>query len=124
MVKQIRIDLILIVGENALDLFDYLKVDELHGLSRTECIERIEIGGTYIDGMCNEFPTQQSEKKMYYLFINQGSFGINKSENFGLIFHESTHYFFRKYWNELQEKEEQLITETENLAIDICRIIF
>jgi hypothetical protein len=123
LVKHIRPDLILILGEKAVDLFDYFRVDELHSLTRAECIERISVGGTYIDGMCNEIP-ETTGKKAYYLFLNKSSFCENKSENFGLVFHESTHYHFRKYWDDLQEREEQLITESEILAIDICRIIF
>jgi hypothetical protein len=124
LVKQVRPDLTLILGENAIDLFDYLDVDYLHSLTRSECIERIAIGGTYIDGMCNEFPDQSDDSRKYYLFLNKNAFETNKNENFGLVFHESTHYHFRKYWDDLQEREEQLITESEILAIDICRIIF
>lgn len=125
LVKQVRADLILIIGENAVDLFDYFRVDTLHGLSRAECLERISMGGTYIDGMCNEIP-ETTGKKVYYLFLNQSAFNENDNviDNFGIIFHESAHYHFRKYWDDLQEKEEQLITESEILATDICRIIF
>lgn len=117
----IRPDLILIKSKSALYLFDYFKVDELHGLNKIDCIKRIKEGGTYIDGMCNEFPNDSSK---YYLFINENAFTNNLIIDFALIFHEATHYYFRKYWNELQEKEEELITETEKLAIEISKIIF
>jgi len=122
MVKMVRPDLILILGADALSLFDYFGVDELHGLNRNACIERIKAGGTYIDGMCNVIP-EGSGKVAYYLFINKKALSPIKVKNYALIFHEATHYCFSKYWNDLQEKEEELITEAENLGIDIYRTI-
>jgi hypothetical protein len=121
-VKMIRPDLVLIVGSDATSLFDYFEVDSLHGLTRENCLNRIKQGGTYIDGMCNEFPN--GTNKTYYLFLNQTAFTLNPAQNYSLVFHESTHYAFRKYWSELQDKEEELITEAENVAIDICRFLF
>ena len=120
LVKTIREDLVLIVGETAVDLFDCFNVTELHGTNLNDCIKRIEQGGTYIDGMCNEFPNQSDN---YYIFINASSLKDSILANFGLIFHESTHYYFRKFWDALQENEEQLITESERLAIEISKII-
>jgi hypothetical protein len=126
--KLVRMDLTLLVGTSALALFDYFDVDELHGLTRQGCIERIEEGGTYFDGFQNLYPDpKESGKYLYdkhYIFINSSAFTKNMSENFGLIFHESTHYQFSKYWNNLQEKEEEIITDAENLALDIIKIIF
>lgn len=121
--KLVRPDLVLLIGEKAIDLFDYFNLDQLHGLNRSDCLERIKEDGTYIDGMCNEIPEAKG-KKAYYLFLNKSAFSQNKTENFGLVFHESTHYSFRKYWDDLQNNEEQIITEAEILAIDICRLIF
>lgn len=123
--KVIRPDLTLILGETATDLFLHLGVQDLHGLNLKECKERINLGGSYIDGMCNEYPCEdKNQKKLYYLFLNESAWTELKVENFGLIFHEATHYFFRKYWNDLQNREEQLITEAEVLAIDIYKLIF
>jgi hypothetical protein len=119
--KLIRIDLTLLVGTSALSLFDYFEVDELHGLTRQACIDRIAQGGTYFDGMQNIYPQKTD---MYYLFINSSAFTENMSENFGLIFHESTHYQFEKFYDSLKENEEQLITDAEQLALDIIKIIF
>lgn len=121
-VKMVRPDLMFILGADATSLFDYFGVDELHGLNRNACIERIKAGGTYIDGMCNVIPKSDG-KVAYYLFINKKALSLIKVKNYALIFHEATHYCFSKYWNDLQEKEEELITEAENLGIDIYRII-
>jgi len=119
--KLVRIDLTLLVGTSALALFDYFEVDELHGLTRQGCIDRIAQGGTYFDGMQNLYPQTTD---MYYLFINSSALTKNMAENFGLIFHESMHYQFEKHWNNLQEKEEEIITDAEILALDIIKIIF
>ena len=118
--KQIRKDLTLLVGVNALSLFDYYGVDELHGLNKKDCLKRMKQGGTYFDGFQNLIPY---EKDQYYLFINNSSLTNNEVDNFGLIFHESTHYFFEKYYDSLKENEEQLITEAEIMAKEICKLI-
>jgi hypothetical protein len=118
--KQVRPDLTLLVGQNALSLFDYYGVNELHGLNKKDCIKRINEGGTYFDGFQNLIPY---EKDQYYLFINNSSLTENELDNFGLIFHESTHYQFEKYYDSLKENEEQLITDAEILAIEIANLI-
>lgn len=118
--KKVRPDLLLLVGENALSLFDYYGVDELHGLNKKDCIKRMNEGGTYFDGFQNLIPY---EKNQYYLFINNSSLTDNEVDNFGLIFHESTHYQFEKYYDSLKENEEQLITDAEILAIEIANLI-
>ena len=116
---KLKADLFLLIGESAISLFDYFGVDELHGLNRIDCIKRIKEGGTYIDGMCNELPTDSSK---YYLFINESAYTNDLLIDFGLIFHECTHYYFRKYYDTLKENEEQLITESEKLAIEISKL--
>lgn len=116
---KLKADLVLLVGESAISLFDYFGVNQLHGLNRIDCIKQIKEGGTYIDGMCNELPTDSSK---YYLFINESAYTNDSLIDFGLIFHECTHYYFRKYYNSLKENEEQLITESEQLAIEISKI--
>lgn len=119
--RLLRNDLILIVGEDALSLFDYFQVDELHSLNRKDCIERIDSGRRYIDGMCNLIPGSDNK---HYIFINNKALSEYRYENFGLIFHEAMHYSFEKYWNTLQQDEERLITEAEDLAIEICILLF
>jgi hypothetical protein len=127
MLKLIRPDLILIVGSDAISLFDYFEVEELHGLNKKDCIQRINEGGTYIDGMCNLIPDSLNENLYYFIFINLKAISDIDFKNYGLIFHEATHYCFEKYWygnfDSDQEKEEILITEAENLGIDIYKII-
>ena len=119
--KMVRMDLTLLIGDSALALFDYFQVDELHGLNRQACIDRIAQGGTYFDGMQNLYPRTTD---MYYLFLNTSSFTDNMAQNFGLVFHEATHYQFEKYYDDLQDKEEELITDAEELALEIIKIIF
>ena len=116
---KLKADLFLLVGESAISLFDYFEVNELHGLNRIDCIKRIKEGGTYIDGMCNELPTDSTK---YYLFINESAYTKDLLIDFGLIFHECTHYYFRKYYDSLKENEEELITESEKLAIEISKL--
>jgi hypothetical protein len=118
--KQVRPDLTLLVGVNALSLFEYYGVNELHGLNKKDCIKRMNEGGSYFDGFQNLIPY---EKDQYYLFINNSSLTDNEIDNFGLIFHEATHYQFEKYYDSLKENEEKLITDAEILAIEIANLI-
>ena len=118
--KQIRTNLTLLLGKDALSLFDYYGVNELHGLNKKDCLKRMNEGGTYFDGFQNLIPYKEND---YYLFINKSSLTDNEVDNFGLIFHESTHYYFEKYYDSLKENEEQLITESEILAKEIYEAI-
>lgn len=108
-----------LIGYNALELFDYYGVDELHGLNRTDCIKRMEEGGTYIDGMCNLIPNDYSR---FYIFINlsacDGSY-----KDITLVQHECTHGGFIKY-NYNPIKEEEIITWGEELTNEIMPLIF
>lgn len=108
-----------LIGEDALELFDYYDVDELHGLNRTDCIKRMEEGGTYIDGMCNLIPHDYSR---FYIFINlkacDGSY-----KDITLVQHECTHGGFTKY-NHNPIYEEEIISWGEELTNEIMPQIF
>lgn len=131
----IRKDLFLLVGTDATRLFEYFGVENLHGLTLQSCKERIKEGETYIDGFCNVIPLRSwGEDKV--IFFNQTAFTDDKVKNYGLIFHECMHYQFSKFFydydkfkcfnsqEELTDAEENLVTETEILAIDIYKTIF
>lgn len=108
-----------LIGEDAIELFDYYGVDELHGLNRTACIKRMEEGGTYFDGMCNFIPNDYSR---FYIFINlsacDGSY-----RDITLIQHECTHGGF-KYYDYNIDKEEEIITWGEELTNEIMPEVF
>jgi hypothetical protein len=64
----------LLIGDKSIDLFDYFRVDELHGLTR----EAAEVfpdsdDSAYIYGMCNYHPLDKNLSMLYkpYLFLNK-----------------------------------------------------
>lgn len=123
LVKFLRDDLLLIVGTDALSLFDHFGLDEMHGLNRIDCINKIRIGGKYISGLCNLLPGSEKALERHFIFINESALGDCSIKNCLLIFHEATHYAFEKFWDTLQENEECLISLAEEVATDIARII-
>ena len=140
MIKTIQVteDLVLLVGKDATSLFDYFDVDDLHGLNRQDCLDRIlSEDGIYIEGMLNLYPNTNKQGKegfwkyktegglpLYYLFINNKALTGNTLKDFGLIFHECTHYQFRKYYYDLYDNEEAIITDAEYLAIKVYKMLF
>ena len=64
----------LLIGDNSVELFDYFRVDELHGLTR----EAAEVfpdsdDSAYIYGMANYHPLDKNLSMLYkpYLFLNK-----------------------------------------------------
>jgi hypothetical protein len=108
-----------LLGEDAMELFEYYGVDVLHGLDRTSCLERQKEGGRYIDGMCNLIPNDYSR---FYIFINlqalDGSY-----RDITLVQHETTHGGFIKY-NHNPINEEEIISWGEELTNEIMPLIF
>jgi hypothetical protein len=99
-----------ILGDCALDVFDFFEVDEMHGLSRSACIKRMAEGGTYIDGLANYNPTDALAKP--FVFINRKA--LKKThEDVTLLMHEMVHMgLLLNDWDVL-EKEEEIVTWAE-----------
>ena len=72
-VQQYR-EFLFILGEQSIDIFDYFGVDELHGLTRTDCNKKQDTELTaYIAGLCNYIPNKThkyNEDSPLFIFIN------------------------------------------------------
>jgi len=81
----------LLIGKNAVDLFKYFNKDSFHGINLDDCINRIDEGGTYIDGFCNVNPVNSENKP--FVFINQYAIKNNyvNHEKVTLLMHEFIH---------------------------------
>jgi len=107
-------DFTFILG-NSVDVFDYFKVDELHGLHRSQCYDSAH--DAHIAGLCNVHPDDHSK---LFLFINRNRLG-NGYKDALLIMHEAMHLsFYLHTRNEAGvQDEEQLITTAEEIADQI-----
>lgn len=105
---------VLLIGNNAVNLFDYYGVQEMHGVSKIKCIERIAEGGTYIEGFANYDPrdTTLSTYPLPFVFINKAAIK-GDYRDVTLINHEMTHMSLLLHeWN-VDKYEEDIVTWAE-----------
>ena len=105
---------VLLIGNSALDLFDYYGVQEMHGVSKAQCIERIAEGGTYIDGFANYNPkdTALTKELLPFVFINRQALH-GDYRDVTLINHEMAHMSLLLHdWN-VADHEEMIVRWAE-----------
>ena len=122
---------ILLIGKDATEIFDYYKVDEMHGLNRKDAqAEEVDMttpkkgdqgNGVYIYGLTNYDPADKklTAKDPYkpFLFLNTGTLRkYNITEKATAIMHETMHMsILLNNWN-IKDKEEKAITYAEEQA--------
>lgn len=116
---------ILLIGNDATEIFDYYKVDAMHGLNRKDAqaqeVDKSTGNGVYIYGWTNYDPADKklTAKDPYkpFLFINMGTFKkYNITEKATGIMHETMHMsILLNNWN-IKDKEEEAITYAEEQA--------
>ena len=116
---------ILLIGNDATEVFDYYKVDEMHGLNRADAqAEEVDMtvgNGVYIYGLTNYDPADKklTAKDPYkpFLFLNLGTFKkYNVTEKATAVMHETMHIsILLNNWN-IKGKEEEVITYAEDEA--------
>ena len=116
---------ILLIGNNATEIFDYYKVPEMHGLNRADAqaeeVDKTKGNGVYIYGLTNYDP---ADKKLTakaphkpFLFLNMGTFKkYSTTEKATAIMHETVHMsILLNNWN-IKDKEEEVITFAQDEA--------
>ena len=107
-----------LVGKQSIDLFNYFRLPELHGLNIYDCIRYEETrSDVYIAGMCNYIPFTTKP----YLFINLYRLEGNYKD-VTLLMHECTHLALKLY-NYNLECEEQIITFAEQTTNKLICIL-
>lgn len=116
---------ILLVGNNATELFDHYGVKEMHGLNRKDAqaeeVDKTTGNGVYIYGLTNYDPADKklTAKDPYkpFLFINLGTFKkYSLTEKATGVMHETMHMsILLNNWN-IKDKEEEVITFAEDEA--------
>jgi len=116
---------ILLVGDNAVVILDYYKVDEMHGLNKSDAqaeeIDKTKGNGVYIYGFTNYDPADKklTGKDPYkpFLFLNMSTFKkYSLTEKATAVMHETVHMGLLLYkWN-VDDKEEDIISFAEDEA--------
>ena len=116
---------ILLVGNNATEVFDYYGVKEMHGLNRKDAqaeeVDKTTGNGVYIYGLTNYDPADKklTAKAPYkpFLFLNMGTFKkYSLTEKATAIMHETMHMsILLNNWN-IKDKEEEIISFAEEEA--------
>jgi hypothetical protein len=123
---------ILLVGNDATEIFDYYNVPEMHGLNladaKAEEVDKTKGNGVYIYGWTNYDPNDKklTAKKPYlpFLFINLGTFKrYSTTEKATGVMHETMHMsILLNNWN-IKDKEEEAIGFAEEQANKIIEIL-
>jgi hypothetical protein len=116
---------VLLVGNDATEIFDYYKVPEMHGLNRADAqaeeVDKTKGNGVYIYGWTNYDP---ADKKLTakaphkpFLFLNMGTFKkYSTTEKATAIMHETMHMsILLNNWN-IKDNEEEAIGFAEEQA--------
>ena len=116
---------LLLIGNDATEIFDYYKVPEMHGLNRKDAqaeeVDKTTGNGVYIYGFTNYDPADKklTGKAPYkpFLFLNMGTFKrYSPTEKATAIMHETMHMsLLLNDWN-IKDKEEEVISFAEDEA--------
>lgn len=116
---------LLLLGKKSVDLFNYFKVDELHGLSKSSAESYPETkSDAYIMGMTNYIPKKSGKYKSndpHYLFINMSRLN-NTYKDYTAIMHECFHLSLALNDYNLN-KEEKIVSDAERYANQIIEFI-
>ena len=123
---------IVLVGNDATEIFDHYNVSEMHGLNRKDAqaeeVDKTVGNGVYIYGWTNYDPKDKklTAKKPYlpFLFINLGTFKkYSITEKATAVMHEAMHMaILLNNWN-IKDKEEEAIGFAEDEANKIIDIL-
>jgi hypothetical protein len=118
-------DYVLLIGNNATEIFDYYDVKEMHGLNRKDAqaeeVDKTTGNGVYIYGWTNYDPADKklTGKKPYlpFLFLNMGTFKkYSLTEKATAVMHETMHMAILLNNWKITDKEEEVISYAEEQA--------
>jgi hypothetical protein len=116
---------VLLVGDNATEIFNYYNVDSMHGLNlkdaKAEEVDKTVGNGVYIYGWTNYDP---ADKKLTakaplkpFLFLNMGTFKkYSTTEKATAVMHETMHMAILLNNWKITDKEEEVIGFAEDEA--------
>ena len=123
---------LLLIGNDATDIFKYYNVDKMHGLNikdaQAEEIDKTQGNGVYIYGWTNYNPLDKklTAKDPYkpFLFLNMGAFKkYSITEKAIAVMHETIHMSILLNNWDIRDKEEEAIGFAEEEANKIIKKI-
>lgn len=116
--KQFK-EFILLLSYDPCEVFKYFKVDEMHGLNLSDCVNHVNnTQQSYIAGWCNLSPIDNS----VFVFINL-SRCTDDIHSTGLVFHEMMHCSGHVFNDQWATHEEEMITWAENNTYEVMNVI-
>jgi len=121
---------VLLLGNDATDVFDYCNVEKMHGLNRKDAqaeeIDKTKGNGVYIYGLTNYDPRDKDLKAKApykpFLFLNKKHLKGDFTD-ITLVYHEAMHMvIILNNWN-IKDKEEEAITYAEELTNKIVKLL-
>ena len=119
----------LLVGESALEIFDWFNLVQFHGLDRRIIERKIkgESKGLGIHGWANYHPEDtllnRPKDKKPYLFLNEQAFQGNFRDCL-LVNHEAMHLALLLFNYDIKNYEEEIITRAEFISEQIIELLF
>lgn len=109
----------LILGKDALSIFQHFNTFYMCGLSFNAGRDRIKEGGTYIDGLTN------TVKGTTFIFLNVSSLQNNYSNGreYTCVMHETMHMAGEIFGGCWDSHEEQMVSWAEQEANEIIKIL-
>jgi len=116
---------VLLIGNNATEIFDYYKVPEMHGLNRKDAqaeeVDKTKGNGVYIYGWTNYDPEDKKltakDPHKPFLFLNMGTFKrYSITEKAIAVMHETMHMSILLNNWDITDKEEEVIGFAEKEA--------
>jgi hypothetical protein len=119
-------DFLLILGDKSVDLFNYFKVDELHGLNKKDALKHPETTeSAYIYGLSNYIPKKSGNYKhgdSAFVFLNLNRMNGSYKDYTGIM-HETIHISLLLHNWDVDNEEEQIVTDAENYANEIIEYL-
>jgi hypothetical protein len=126
MVTIFRGTYVLLLSYNPCDVFEYFKVDEMHGLNFIDCSNHENsTKSAYIAGWSNFVPKASGAylpNDDRFVFINL-SRCTDTVKTMGLIMHEMMHHSLWMHSYNVENKEEDVITWAEEESYEVYKII-
>jgi hypothetical protein len=121
---------VLLIGDDATEIFDYYGVKEMHGLNRKDAqaeeVDKTTGNGVYIYGWTNYDPRDKklTAKAPYkpFLFLNKKHF-TGKFTDITLVNHEAMHIVILLNNWDIRDKEEETISEAEDITNRIVKML-
>lgn len=123
-------DFVLLIGNDATEIFDYYSVDKVHGLNRADAqaeeVDKTKGNGVYIYGWTNYDPKDKklTAKAPYkpFLFLNKKHF-TGKFTDITLVNHEAMHMSILLNNWDIKDKEEEAVSQAEDWTNKIVKLL-